>query len=184
MAPIFAEKKWRNHILIIISPPQQLKRNFWYLTYVLRCWASDDIIESHLFLFIFTKIPIGWNLANKQHWNHISMIISILQHSGVYIPYGVSFSEIDSVLNVIMMKQFGNNWSIDWLIDYLRFYCKNHLLVWRHHHYRSRVAKLRLMLGAQGLWVIFIVPHLHVVTWSLVFSGLIQHTAPTKKKTT
>jgi hypothetical protein len=53
---------------------------------------------------------------------------------------------------------------MDWLIDYLRFYAplKNISLIWRRHHCRWRAAKIRPMLGAQGLWAggIFIVPHL------------------------
>jgi hypothetical protein len=39
------------------------------------------------------------------------------------------------------------------LIDCLRFYVplKNFSLIWRRHHYRSRAAKFKPMLGAQGL---------------------------------
>jgi hypothetical protein len=45
-------------------------------------------------------------------------------------------------------------WLIDWLIDYLLFYVpiKNFSLIWRRHHCLWRAAKLRPMLGAQGLW--------------------------------
>jgi hypothetical protein len=40
---------------------------------------------------------------------------------------------------------------IDWLfIVYVPL--KNISLIWRRHHYRWRIANLRLMLGAQGLW--------------------------------
>jgi hypothetical protein len=43
---------------------------------------------------------------------------------------------------------------VDWLIDYLRFYVpfKNFSLIWKRHHCQWRPAKLRPMLGAQGLW--------------------------------
>jgi hypothetical protein len=73
------------------------------------------------------------------------------------------------------------NGLIDWLIDYLLFYVplKNFSLIWRRHHYRWRAAKLRPMLGAQGLWagrdLYRVTP---AVTRGIGFSGLIQRTAP------
>jgi hypothetical protein len=44
--------------------------------------------------------------------------------------------------------------TLDLLIDYLLFSVplKNFSLKWRHHHYWWRAAKLRPMVGAQGLW--------------------------------
>jgi hypothetical protein len=71
-------------------------------------------------------------------------------------------------------------WLIDWLI-YLRFYVplKNISLIWRRHHYRSRAAKFRPMLGAQGLWIgrDFYRATLAVAR-GVGFSGLIRRTAP------
>jgi hypothetical protein len=67
------------------------------------------------------------------------------------------------------------------LIDYLLFYAplKNFSLIWRRHHCRWRAAKLRLMLGAQGLWArrdfYCATP---TVTRDLGFSGLIRRTTP------
>jgi hypothetical protein len=69
----------------------------------------------------------------------------------------------------------------DRLIINLRFYVplKNFSLIWRRHHYRWRAAKVRPMLGAQGLWagrdLYCATP---AVTWDLGFPGQIQRTAP------
>jgi hypothetical protein len=67
------------------------------------------------------------------------------------------------------------------LIDYLLFYVplKNISLIWRRHQYRWRVAKFRLMLGAQGLWAgRDLYRATAVVTRDLGFFGLIRRTAP------
>jgi hypothetical protein len=55
---------------------------------------------------------------------------------------------------------------------YLLFYVtlKDFSLIWRRHHCRWRAAKLRPILGAQGLWA--------GVACGLGFSGLIRRTAP------
>jgi hypothetical protein len=71
-------------------------------------------------------------------------------------------------------------WQIDWLIDLL-FYVplKNFSLIWRRHHCQWRAAKLRPMLGTQGLWAgRDLYRATPTVTRDLGFSGLIRRTAP------
>jgi hypothetical protein len=66
-------------------------------------------------------------------------------------------------------------------MDYLRFYVpfKNISLIWRRHHCRSRAAKFRPMLGAQGLCLgRDLYRATPAVTQDLGFSGLIRRTTP------
>jgi hypothetical protein len=74
-----------------------------------------------------------------------------------------------------------SGYMIDWLIDYSLFYVplKNISLIWRHHHYWWRAAKLWPMLTAQGLWAgRDIYRATSALTQGLGFSGLIRRTAP------
>jgi hypothetical protein len=78
---------------------------------------------------------------------------------------------------LVILRRLTNNFKIDWLIDWLRFYVplKNFSLIWRRHHSRWRAVNFRPMLGAQGRDLYRATP---AATRDLGFSFLIRRTAP------
>jgi hypothetical protein len=97
-----------------------------------------------------------------------------------------SLNPFDSISVTTISARGYIRWSLSatWLariIDHLRFYVplKNISLIWRRHHFQWSAAKIRPMLGAQGLWAgRDLYRATPAVIRDLGFSGLIRRTAP------